>query len=263
MVEGAAQTPDVQAQNRTGRRRPLRLGRYRVRSTSPSLRDREESGSDPHIETARVGFWSETNFANRPKSDLACIARLRSNIEMDDESHVEELLIDYQPTERSVRAAYLSGFGFWKTAGWMALTFGGGLALIKVFSVDWSSLSSIVRWLVTHVLAGISFGLAMSMFCRLLLVPLLARNMFRKNRVLFGTSTLKADSEGLTLRTPNTSATFTWENLRGYRVLKDILVFQSGTARFAVPTLQASAKDLEALHRLLESHLPQYGRRAR
>lgn len=168
---------------------------------------------------------------------------------------MEELLIDYHPTERSVRQACLSGFEFWKTTGWMALTFGGAMALTQVFSVDWSSLASIARWLITYVFAGLGFGLAMSMFIRLLLVPLLARNLFRKNKVLFGASTLKADSEGLTLKTPNSSVTFAWGDLRGYRVLKDTLVFQSGTARFAVPTLQASAKDLEALHRLLESHL--------
>jgi len=175
---------------------------------------------------------------------------------MDDEGRVEEILIDYQPTERSVRAAFLSGFGFWKTAGWMALSFGGVMALVQAFSVDWSSLSSIVQWLLVHVLAGLGFGLAMSIFLRLLLVPLLTRNMFRKNRVFFGASTLKADSEGLTLRTPNSLVTFAWGDLRGYRVWKDILVFQSGSARFAVPTLQTSAQDLEALHSLLESRLP-------
>ena len=83
--------------------------------------------------------------------------------------------------------------------------------------------------------------------------------MFRKNKTLFGASILKAGEEGLTFKTPNTSATFGWGDLRGYRAVKDILVFQSGTARFAVPTLQIPAKDLEALHRLLERHLPKSG----
>lgn len=182
---------------------------------------------------------------------------------LSDEDHVESLLIDYQPTERSVRTAILSGFGFWQTAGWMALSFGGIMALTQVSSVDWSSISLIVRWLIEHVLLGLGFGLTMSVFFRLLLLPLMARNTFRKNRTLFGASTLKADDEGLTFTTPNTSATFGWSDLRGCKVLKDTLVFQSGTARFAVPTPQIPAKDLEALHRLIERHLPKSGRRIR
>lgn len=175
---------------------------------------------------------------------------------------MEDLLIDYQPTERSVRSAIIASFGFWQSAGWMALSFGGIMALTQVSSVDWSSQSSIINWLVVHILAGLGFGLAMSVFFRLLLLPLSARNTFRKNRTLFGASTLKANDDGLTFSTPNTSATFGWADLRGYKVLKDALVFQSGTTRFAVPTHQIPAGDLEALHSLVERHLPKPARRA-
>lgn len=159
---------------------------------------------------------------------------------------MEDLLIDYQPTERSVRTAMISGFGFWKSAGWMALSFGGVLALTQVSSVDWASQSSIINWLFVHVLMGAGFGLAMSLVFRVLLLPLLARNTFRKNRSLFGPSTLRANDEGLTFKTPNTSAAFRWADLRGYKVVKGSLVFQSGTARFAIPTQQMPAGDYRA-----------------
>lgn len=180
-----------------------------------------------------------------------------------EEDLVEGLLINYQPTERLVRSAIISGFGFWQTAGWLALSFGGVMALTQASSVDWSSTSAIVSWLVVHILTGLGFGLAMSVFFRVLLLPLLARNTFRKNRTLFGPSTLKANDEGLTFNTPNTSAVFEWADLRGYKVLGDALVFQGGTARFAVPTTQVPPTDLEALHTLIERHLPKSGRRTR
>jgi hypothetical protein len=184
-------------------------------------------------------------------------------VTLNEEDHVEDLLIDYQPTERSVQTAMISGFGFWKSAGWMALSFGGLMAFTEVSSVDWASQSSIISWLFVHVLMGAGFGLAMSLAFRILLLPLLARNTFRKNRSLFGPSTLRANNEGLTFKTPNTSAAFRWAELRGYKVVKDALVFQSGTARFAVPTQQMPAGDLEALHRLIDRHLSKSTTRTR
>lgn len=174
---------------------------------------------------------------------------------LNDEDHVEDLLLDYQPTERSVRTAMIFGLGFWKSAGLMALIFGGGIALTQVMSVDWTSQSSIAIWLLSHALIGLSFGLAMYSLFRLLLIPLWSRNTFRKNRTLLGPSTLRANKDGLTFSTPKSLAVFGWSDLRSYKVFKGALVFQIGAAHFAVPTEQFPAEDLEALHRLIERHL--------
>jgi hypothetical protein len=172
---------------------------------------------------------------------------------------VDALVINYTPTERSVRAACTAGNHFLKLALWVSLGFGGVMAVTEAPSVNWYSLESILFWAITHVVTGLFFGFATATASRYLLIPLNARNLFRKTPMLFGPSSLRADGEGVTVATPNTSASFRWNEMRGYKEVTGAVVFAAGNCYFAIPTADLAESDLQALRKTFSEHLPPLG----
>lgn len=170
---------------------------------------------------------------------------------------MDTLLVAYTPSERSIRAAVVFGNYFWKTLLWMALVFGGLMAVVDVPSVDWRSTRAVLGWALLHLAQGLGYGLGMALLFRYVLLPWQARNLFRKNPAMYGPSSLRISDEGLTFVAPNSTATFGWSDLRGFADGKDALVIATtGSMRFAVPREGTALSDLEALRRLLNGRLP-------
>ena len=170
---------------------------------------------------------------------------------------MDALRINYNPTELSVRAALLAGYNVLTFGLWIGLSFGVLVVVLEISSVNWSSMQSVLIGVVIPFGLALLGGFAMAILGRYLLLPLKARNIFRKNPILFGPSVLLVDGEGLKVTSPNTSVNFRWNELRGYKEVKGALVFAPrGVGYYAVPTSEIAANDLQALRQILNDRAP-------